>query len=499
MYSLGVWPGYCTGPPPCTVSRSSGGHHPAPPLAVFTLQPDSPTPLVTQIVDGVRRQVADGSLRPDTRVPSIRRFAATHGVSVFTVVEAYDRLVAQGYLVSRPHSGFFVRRRAPVETPPGPGLAAAAHFDAQWYLRSIFENRHLAVKAGCGWLPPAWLFEDGVRRSLRGLAAHDVELDGYGDPRGLPELREWIREALAEHEIALQADQVLLTHGSSHALDLAVRRLVRPGDAVLVDDPGYSNLLFALRVAGATLLPVPRTPQGYDLAALEAAILAHHPRVFFTQPRLQSPSTSTATLPQLHRVLQLADRHGLTIVENDLYVDLDPDPRPSLASLDQLSRVLYVGSYSKTVSPNLRVGWIAASNGLVDDLAQMKMVSGLTTSAFSERLVLGALTEGRWRKHLKGLRTRLADAHGRVGGLLAGLGFELFHEPRAGMFLWARHPALPDPVALSNRAAAHDIMLGPGHLFAADLRPSPWLRFNVAFGDDPRLAAFLRQELAAAG
>jgi DNA-binding transcriptional MocR family regulator len=462
---------------------------------MFTLQPDAPTPLVTQIVDGLRRQIVDGSLRPDARVPSIRRFAQSHGVSVFTVVEAYDRLVAQGYLVSRPHSGFFVRRRAAVETPPGPGIAASANFDAQWYLRSIFENRHLAVKAGCGWLPPSWLFEDGVKRSLRHMATHDVELDGYGDPRGLPALREWIRDALAEHEIALQADQVLLTHGSSHALDLAIRRLVRPGDAVLVDDPGYSNLLFALRVAGARLLSVPRTPQGYDLAALEAAIVEHHPRVFFTQPRLQSPTTSTATLPQLHRVLQLADRHGLTIVENDLYVDLDPDPRPSLAALDQLARVLYVGSYSKTISPNLRVGWIAANPGLVDDLAQLKMLSGLTSSAFSERLVLGALTEGRWRKHLKSLRVRLADAHGRVAAMLTGLGFELFHEPRAGMFLWARHAALPDPVELSNRAAAHDVMLGPGHLFGAALQPSPWMRFNVAFSEDPRLETFLRQEI----
>jgi len=462
---------------------------------MFTLQPQSSTPLVTQIVDGVRRQVADGSLRAGAKIPSIREFARTHAVSVFTVVEAYDRLVAQGYLVSRPHSGFFVRRRAPAETAPGPGIAANASFDAQWYLRSIFENRHLAVKAGCGWLPQSWLFEDGVRRSLRALAAEPVELDGYGDPRGHLPLREWIRDALAESEIALQPEQVLLTHGSSHALDLAIRRLVRAGDAVLVDDPGYSNLLFALRVAGARLVPVPRTPQGYDLAALEEAILAQHPRVFFTQPRLQSPTTSTATLPQLHRVLQLADRHGLTIVENDLYLDLDPDPRPSLAGLDQLSRVVYVGSYSKTVSPNLRVGYVAAHPALVDDLAQLKMISGLTSSAFSERLVLGALTEGRWRKHLKSLRTRLAQAHERCAERLAGLGFELFHEPKAGMFLWARHPALPDPVALSNRAAQHDVMLGPGHLFSATLQATDWMRFNVAFCEDERLEAFLRAEL----
>ncbi|MBW8759810.1 MAG: PLP-dependent aminotransferase family protein [Burkholderiales bacterium] len=463
---------------------------------MFTLQPDSSTPLVTQIVDGLRRLIVDGSLRTGAKIPSIRHFAKTHQVSVFTVVEAYDRLVAQGYLVSRPHSGFFVRRRAPAEAAAVPGFASTASFDAQWYLRSIFENRHLAVKAGCGWLPQSWLFEEGVRRSLRGLAAEHVELDGYGDPRGHLPLREWIRNALAEAEVALQPDQVLLTHGSSHALDLAIRRLVRAGDAVLVDDPGYSNELFALRVAGARLIPVPRTPQGYDLAALEDAIVTHHPRVFFTQPRLQSPTTSTATLAQLHRVLQLADRHGLTIVENDLYVDLDPDPRPSLASLDQLARVLYVGSYSKTISPNLRVGYVAAHPALIDDLAQLKMISGLTSSAFSERLILGALTEGRWRKHLKSLRARLAEAHETCGQRLVSLGFELFHEPKAGMFLWARHPQLPDPVALSNRAAQHDIMLGPGHLFSATLQPTDWMRFNVAFAGDPRLGAFLEEELA---
>jgi DNA-binding transcriptional regulator YhcF (GntR family) len=132
---------------------------------MFTLQSDSPTPLVTQIVDGLRRLIADGSLRTGAKIPSIRNFAKTHQVSVFTVVEAYDRLVAQGYLVSRPHSGFFVRRRAPAETAAVPGFASTANFDAQWYLRSIFENRHLAVKTGCGWLPQSWLFEDGVRRS----------------------------------------------------------------------------------------------------------------------------------------------------------------------------------------------------------------------------------------------------------------------------------------------------------------------------------------------
>jgi DNA-binding transcriptional MocR family regulator len=260
---------------------------------------------------------------------------------------------------------------------------------------------------------------------------------------------------------------------------------------VLVDDPGYPNLMFMLRYLGARLVGVPRTPAGYDLAALEAAIAEHRPRAFFTQPRLQSPTNSVAPLAQLYRLLHLAEQHEIALVENDIYVDLDPEPRPSLASLDQLRRVVYVGSYSKTVSPNIRVGHLVARHELVDELTQLKMISGLTTSELNERLAFGVLTEGRWRKHLKSLRDRLAEAHGLVGQRLAALGFELFNEPKAGMYLWARHPDLADSAELTRRAAAQGIMLGPGQLFLVEPRPTGWMRFNVAFSADERLFAFL--------
>jgi DNA-binding transcriptional MocR family regulator len=464
------------------------------------LDPRSAAPLVAQIVDGLRRLVDDGTQRAGTKVPSIRQFAHAHAVSVFTVVEAYDRLVALGCLVSRPHSGFFVRRRTPApgaaEAPP-PG-AAGASFDAMWYLRKIFENRHLSMKPGCGWLPGDWLFGDGVKRALRALAAAELDFGGYGDPKGHAPLRRLVCDTLAEHEIAPTPEQVLLTQGSSQGLDLAARRLVRPGDAVLVDDPGYANLLFGLRFLGARLIGVARTPAGWDLEAMEAAIVRHRPRVFFTQPRLHSPTGSVAQLAHLHRVLQLADKHDLLIVENDIYADLDPEPRPSLASLDQLARVVHVSSFSKTISPNLRVGFLAAHPDLVEDLAQLKMTAGLTSSEFTERLAYGALTDARWRKHLKGLRDRLAQAHARVGQRLDALGWRIFHEPKAGLFLWARHPQLPDAARVANEAAEHDILLGPGHLFTADLRPTPWLRFNVAFCDDERLFDFLGAQVRGA-
>ncbi len=446
-----------------------------------------------QIVEGFRLVIEDGSLRSGAKAPSIRQFAHAHKVSVFTVVDAYDRLVAQGYFASRPHSGFFVKQRQVTATET-PGHGPNFSFDSMWYLRRIFENRALRMKPGCGWLPGDWLFQEGVRRSLRNLAADNVDLGGYGEPKGYPPLRKLVRDLLAEQEIAVTAEQVLLTHGSSQAMDLVARRLVRPGDAVLVDDPGYPNLLFSLRFLGARLIGVPRTPTGYDLVALERLVIEHQPKVFFTQPRLQSPTGSVAQLAHLHRVVQLAEKHDFLVVENDIYADLDPEPRPSLASLDQLNRVIYISSFSKTISPNIRVGYLAASPDLLEDLAQLKMISGLTSSEFSERLAHGALMDGRWRKHIKGVRERLAKAHEGAATRLLNIGFEIFSEPKAGIFLWAKHPGMPSATELAYKAVEQDILLGPGNLFSPDLQPSPWMRFNVAFCDDAAVFTFLENQ-----
>jgi len=466
-------------------------------LSMLTLHPDATLPLVSQIVDGLRRLISEQALRPGTKLPSIRAFAAMHAVSVFTVVEAYDRLVAQGWLVSRANAGFFVKRRA--DEAATAAVAAPRHedlrFDARWYLQHIFETRHLALKPGCGWLPNDWLFEDGVRRSLRHLAGDGAELGGYGLPHGHMALRLLIAESLAEHQITAGPEHVLLTQGSSQALDLVARRLLKPGDTVLVDDPGYPNLMFMLRFLGARVIGVPRTPNGYDLAALEALLIEHRPKAFFTQPRLQSPTNSVTPVAQLFRVLQLAGQHDVTLVENDLYVDLDGERGPSLASLDQLQRVVYIGSYSKTISPNIRVGYLVARPDLLDDLAQLKMLSGLTSSDLTERLAFGALSEGRWRKHLKALRERLGEAHQQVAQGLTALGFELFNEPKAGMYLWARHPDLIDSAALSQLGASEGLMLGPGHLFLVEPRPTGWLRFNVAFSTDARVTEFLARQI----
>lgn len=465
---------------------------------MLELRPDFSTPLVNQIIDGLRELIDNQTLKPGAKVPSIRAFAATYSVSTFTVVEAYDRLVAQGLLVSRGNAGFFVNRAASEvrerqQTDTGPARPA---FNSEWYLQQIFERRQTAYKPGCGWLPNDWMYEDGLRRGLRQVAGSPLELSGYGDPMGLPALRTLTAQNL-QQELSIVANpaQLLLTHGASQALDLAVRTLVRPGDVVLVDDPGYPNLMSILRFQGATLIGVPRTPAGYDLDELERLLAEHRPTVFFTQPHLHSPTCSRTPLAQLHRLLQLANQHGVRLVENNLYADLIAEPQPCLTSLDHLRQVVYVGSYSKSISPNVRVGYLLANPELSQQFLRLKMRSGLTTSQLMERVVYAAIIDGRWRKHLKRLRQRLAEAHQEVGRQLHRLGFELFIESDEGLYIWTRHPAIPDSAALLDDALEQGIMLGPGQLFMVNAQATGWMRFNVAFSTDPVMWEMLEKLL----
>lgn len=278
----------------------------------------------------------------------------------------------------------------------------------------------------------------------------------------------------------------------SQAVDLLVRYLVQRGDPVLVDEPGYTHLFLNLRLQGARLLGVPRTSDGLDFDVLEALIIENRPKVFFTQTRLQSPTGSTLASSCCHRLLQLAVKYDFLIVENDIYAELDPAENLVLTNLDQLARVIYIGSLSKTVVPALRVGFIAAHRDLIEELVPLKVVSGLTSSDLTETLAHEILMQGRQRKHVKQLRDQLATAHENVAQQLVSVGFNIFHEPNAGLFIWARHEAYVDSGEIAERAKESKILMFPGQLFMPDGRPVPWMRFNVAHSDNETVFEWLK-------
>src|SRR6516165_475582 len=379
----------------------------------FIVSRNSDQPLTDQIVAGIKRQIDDRHLRPATKLPSIRNFAVTYNVSRFTVVEAYDRLVAMGYLQSRRGAGFY-SAAAPGHTDtarPTPSDNHKRNEQLVWLIRRLLEADENTVLAGGPWLPNSWLDETGIRQSLNVRARKNgAYLLEYGHPFGYLPLREHLALMLAGLGINAHANQILLTQGTSQALELIIRYLLKPGDTALVDDPGYYNLFGNLRLQGVEMLAVPRNADGPDIAVLEKLATAHRPKVYFTQSVMQNP-TGTDMSPHVgFKVLQAAERCGFFVVEDDIFCDLQVKATPRLATLDQLNRVIYARSFSKTLSGSLRVGFVACAPHIANELADIKMLTSITTSQFTERLIYLMLVDGHYRKYLARLRERLGEA-----------------------------------------------------------------------------------------
>jgi len=463
---------------------------------VIELARSSPVPLGEQIVDGLAKLIEGRQLAEGTRLPSVRQLARKLKVGVFTVVTAYDRLVARGLIEARQGSGFFVAPRANLPAPIE--IAQAGPPDTVLGLaQQALEVDRLAVPAGSGFLPPAWLAEAVTPAILTRVARQADGLFRPCPPQGDPGLREQLVDRLRLKGIQAASGQILITFGASQAFDLLARALLVPGDAVLVEDPGYFVLFAQLARHGLRLLPVPRQADGPDLDAVEALCRMHRPRLMFTQTLLHNPTGSNTSPAKCHRLLGLAEKHGLLIVEDDVYGDFAPDQALRLAQIDEFAHVIHVGGFSKALGPGLRVGFVAAAPAIVRQLMEQKILSVLSGALLPELVVAEVLRSGRFRRHAEQLRRRLAKAQGVARKALAAVGIEFDAQSGAGLFLWGRVPARIDVGDLVLTARQHGILLATGRLFSPSGGCATHLRFNVVHAADPALGAFLRPRLAA--
>lgn len=461
--------------------------------------------LVDQLVQWGRRRIDERVFRPGMRMPSIRKLALDKGVSRFTVVEAYERLVAHGYLDSRRGSGFYVRERAaPSLVARGEAPAAASEreplqntIDVVWLLRNMLHTSSPEKGPGLGYLPGRWLDGELITNALRALSRlSGAHMLGFGTPQGFLPLRQQLQTRLEELEIgASAARQIVLTSGITQAIDLIARLYVKPGDAVIVGDPAWFQMFGRFASQGARLVGMPYTPDGPDLDALETLVATWRPKMLIINSVLQNPTGTSLTAAQAYRILQLAQEYDFIVVEDDVYGDLCPTnfPATRLASLDQLKRVIFLGSFSKTLAANLRVGYIAAAPDVAKALADQKMLVGMTSPELNERVVYKILTEGHYRRHVERLRTRLDGVREKTARMLEKTGLQLFSTPSAGMFLWADAGVDSDGLAAAGHEAG--FLLTPGSLFSPQQSPTTWMRFNVANCGDPALPELLSNYL----
>lgn len=463
-------------------------------MPILEINAQALTPLVEQIVVGIEQKIDQQQLRHGRRLPSIRQFAAEHGVSRFTVVQAYDRLVASGYLQSRKGSGFYVNKpQAEVLKRVELGCDLNQAVDELWILRRYLQEEPRRYQPGMGWLPADWLDGALVQRSMRQLAKlPPASMVQYGRGAGYRPLRLTLQRRLEEQGIQAEPEQIITTHGVTHALDLIGRYLVRPGDLVLVDDPAYFNLFGGLKSLGAKLIGIPRNADGPDVAFMKHVLSGNQAKLFVTSSLLHNPTSSSVTPAVAYQLLKLAEQHDFLIVDDDIYGDFHADANCRLAALDQLNRVIQVSSFSKTISGAMRVGYIACHHQLAEELLNLKLLTSFSSSELNERIVHDILSSGMYRKHLNRINRQLAQAREQCLQKLETLAFTPFVEPEHGFFIWAK---LPDGVVnaaeLASLALQRNMMLAPGNIFSPSPTISRYLRFNAAYAKQGGVFAVL--------
>lgn len=483
--------------------------------------------LTEQLSARLSERIKARLLAPGSRLPSVRLCAQQQGVSVSTVVAAYDQLQAQGLVVALKNRGFFVRDAAhsstkpPASTPAGitgtqnaekeltTARAVVLHaysatesivvepppaqlnvaptpwatprhapVDATRLIRGMFENTSHKPQPGMGVFPSDWLdttfMPAAVRKFVGSAALRDVSLQ-YGEPKGDMGLRRALSQKLSALNVPAAPEQIVTTVGATHALDIVSRTLLRAGDCVMVEEPGWAVEFARLQALGMQILPVPRRADGPDLEVMAQYCQLHAPKLFVSVSVFHNPTGYCITPGSAHRVLQLANQYNFHVVEDDTYSHLAPEHATRLCALDGLQRTIYVSGFAKILAPGWRVGYLAAPLDLVERLLDTKLLATLTTPALLEKALAWCIDQGQLRRHAERVRLRLGQARARSVKLALAHGCTFEAEP-AGLFGWVNTGV--DTDALSQRLLDEGYLIAPGALFHALRAPSTLMRIN---------------------
>lgn len=458
--------------------------------------------LTGQIFRQLRTAIVDGRLEGGARLPSTRDLAKQLGVSRKTTLDAFERLVAEGFLNTRAGDGTFVAdglARVPHAAAPTPSLVEATPPVHAVNARALWDDLPDALAMPAPQDTPAFDFRGGVtdktlfpfdawRRCLHHALRQQARGPGqYHDPAGDPQLRGAIARYVAfSRAVACGWDDVLVTQGAQQALDLIARVVVRPGDVVAVENPGYPPARAAFASLGATVIGVP-----VDAHGLIVERLPDDARLVYVTPSHQFPLGMPMTLDRRVALLEWAQRRRAVIIEDDYDGEFRFEGRPveSLKSLDRTGLVAYVGTFSKTIFPELRIGYAIPPRALRGALAKAKQIVDWHTCTLTQAALARFMHEGDFARHLRRVQKHY-DARRKM--LLAHLRGSLAPwfdpiVPTAGIHLAAHLKPGLDEAALVRAAREHDIGLYGIAAFHVGSAARPGLLFGYGGIDALRI------------
>jgi GntR family transcriptional regulator / MocR family aminotransferase len=474
----------------------------APPVAELLVRVDgrSTASLHAQIFDGIRGAILRGAVAAGARLPSSRELAAQLGVARTTVLQALEGLVAEGYVVARARSGLRVAPELPSELvrPPGRPPAPSRPPRLSMLARALAEAPTGTPRVGNAprpfrpGVPALDLFPVALWSRVVGRVharASTASLEG-GDPGGHPALR----KAIAAHLAAARGvrctwEQVLVTGGTQEAFEEILRLLLDPGDEAWVEDPGYLGAHRAVRVTGGRLVPVPVDAEGLDVAAGIAR--APRARAVLLAPSHQYPLGATLSLSRRMALLRWAASTGAVVIEDDYDSEFRHRGRPLMAlqGLDEAGRVVYVGTFSKTLFPGLRLGFLVVPPGLVDPIRATRAALAAPAPLLEQAAVAEFIAEGHFARHLRRMRVAYRE---RGEALLAALRSECAglldpHPCDTGMQLSASLPPHLDDRAVSEAVRARGVEVGALSDYGLGRRPLQGLLFGFGCARPPAL------------
>ena len=423
---------------------------------------------------------------PNQRVPSVRKLAKLLNISNFTVIQAYEQLVAINVLMAKPSSGYYVN--AVMHSAPTHDLKKVAAkypvIDTRWLVQHVFSNIPHHRSPGVGTLPSDWVRNDKMEWAIRQVTQQaDSFIYNYGDIQGYLPLRQQLVQHLNTQGMQTHADNVITTAGVSQAVTMAAQLLTQAGDTVLVDGPGWYWLASCLQQQGLNVIAVQRDHQGPNIEQMQKLFITHRPKLYLTNSVLHNPTSYNLHPARAHQVLNLIHEHDAYIFEDDLYAAFVPNGQAlRYASLDQFERVLYATGFSKSLASGWRVGMLVCPDKFIDEVLRIKTLNNLNTPEFGERVIHRLWTHGEYRRQIKKVQQQLYAAHQRMREALPKIGLVYPEHAQAGIFLWLDTGMDTGPLALA--AYQDGWLVAPGQLFHPDASPSTHLRLNVSTTSD---------------
>jgi DNA-binding transcriptional MocR family regulator len=471
--------------------------------------------VTSQIADAFAGAIESGELEPGAQLPPTRELAAIAGVNHLTAARAYRRLAEMGLVAGRVGRGTFVRQAAPEATR---ALADEDNDGSAWQLYALPDEveshsdriigemfrqagRDDLIPLLMGYPADSLFPAERFRALIAELTAGEgSRVHQYGDVEGAAELREQLAALGREQNWAESSQEIVATTGAAQAMSFVAQTLLRPGDIAAVESPTFPGSLNSIRATGASMMPVPVDAEGLDVDALEQLVRRRNIKLVTLQPRSHNPSGCDLAPERRRRLLELARREGFFVVEDGVYADLryGTDPLPALR-MDAPAHVIYVASFSKTISAGLRVGWIAARGPVLERIVATKRSAQLNTPPITELALARFLAEGGYAEQLE---TANAFYGERGAALLEALddhlaGVARVRQPRGGGHVWLTLPDSIDERDLYEEAVRQGVSFLPGGAMTPERPRGTFARLSYGYLDPAEIREGVKRLAAA--